>query len=105
MFFGLPVAAFDLHETRVSAGDAGAYAEANSDEALAGLIGALLDDPARRTAMGEAGRARVREQLAWDHSVGPLLAAYDQAFSGYRSEAPPRRRVAASDPAVPEHAE
>ena len=81
MFFGLPVVAFDLHETRVSAGDAGAYAEANSDSALAGLIGALLDDPARCAAMGDAGRARVRDHLAWDHSVAPLLAAYDQAFA------------------------
>ena len=81
MFFGLPVVAFDLHETRVSAGDAGAYAEANSDSALAGLIGALLDDPAQCAAMGTAGRARVRDHLAWDHSVAPLLAAYDQAVA------------------------
>ena len=74
MFFGLPVAAFDLHETRVSAGDAGAYAEANSDEALAGPIGALLDDPARRAAMGAGGpaagarcswRGTIRSRRCW----------------------------------------
>ena len=80
MFFGLPVVAFDLHETQVSAGAAGRYAAANSDEALADKIGDLLNDPASRATMAEIGRTRVREALAWDHSVGPLLAAYDQAL-------------------------
>ena len=84
MFFGLPVVAFDLHETRVSAGEAGRYAAANSDAALAAEIGALLDDPVLRATMGETGRRRVTEALAWDHSVGPLLAAYDAAFAGKR---------------------
>ena len=81
MFFGLPVVAFDLHETRVSANGAGVYAEPNSEPALADAIGALLDDPARRAAMGEAGRLRVRHLLAWEHSIPPLLAAYDLAFA------------------------
>jgi glycosyltransferase involved in cell wall biosynthesis len=80
MYFGLPVAAYDLHETRVSAAEAGAYAEANSEIALARAIDALLDDAPRRAAMAEAGRRRVADTLAWDHSVAPLLAAYDQAF-------------------------
>ena len=88
MFFGLPVVAFDLHETRVSAHGAGVYAEANSEPALADAIGALLDDPARRAAMGEAGRLRVRHLLAWEHSVPHLLAAYDQAFEARGSAAP-----------------
>ena len=55
-----------------------------SDDAMraaADAIGALLDDPARRTAMAETGRQRVRHSLAWEHSVPHLLAAYDQAFA------------------------
>ena len=79
MYFGLPVVAFDLHETRVSAGAAGAFAPADDDRALAGTIGALLDDAARRAAMAETGAARVRDVLAWDHSVAPLLRAYERA--------------------------
>ncbi len=94
LYFGLPVVAFDLHETRVSAGAAGVYAEANSEQALADAIGALLDDPARRAAMAACGQRRVREALAWEHSVGPLLAAYDQVF-------PPRAAAARSVPALP----
>ena len=79
MFFGLPVVAFDLHETRVSAGRAAAYAEPNSERALADAIAALLDDPERRAAMAATGHERVREQLAWAYSVPHLLAAYDRA--------------------------
>ena len=84
MYFGLPVVAYDLHETRVSAAEAALYAEANSEIALARAIAALLDDAPRRTVMAEAGRRRVEDALAWDHSVAPLLAAYDQAFAGIR---------------------
>ncbi len=92
MFFGLPVAAFDLHETRVSAGNAGAYAEPNSDRALADVIATLLDDPARRAVMAEVGRLRVRNLLAWEHSVAPLLEAYQLAL-----QKPARARVAGKD--------
>jgi glycosyltransferase involved in cell wall biosynthesis len=81
MLFGLPVLAYDLHETRVSAGDAGLYAEANSERALAEGIARLLDAPDARRRMAEIGRQRVRSELAWDYSVPRLLAAYDHAFS------------------------
>lgn len=89
MFFGLPVVSYDLHETRVSAGEAGLYATPNQEHALARGIAELLDDPARRRRMGEAGRRRVRDALAWEHSAPHLLAAYDRAFSlGARRAAP-----------------
>ena len=86
MHFGLPVVAFDLHETRVSAAEAGVYANANSEADLAAAIDALLDDPDRIAAMAAAGRARVRDVLAWNHSVAPLLRAYDQAMAPQRAE-------------------
>jgi glycosyltransferase involved in cell wall biosynthesis len=80
MFFGLPVLSYDLHETRVSAGEAGMFVTANDERALAEGIAALLDDPARRRQLGAAGYARVREVLAWNYSVAPLLAAYRAVF-------------------------
>jgi glycosyltransferase involved in cell wall biosynthesis len=80
MFFGLPVLSYDLHETRVSAGEAGLFVTANDERALAEGIVALLDDPARRKRLGDAGYARVREVLAWNYSVAPLLAAYRAVF-------------------------
>jgi glycosyltransferase involved in cell wall biosynthesis len=82
MFFGLPIVAYDLTEHRVSAGPAALFAEANRERALAGRIVELLDDPARRRAMGQAGRERVQTALAWEHSAPVLLAAYDRLWPG-----------------------
>ena len=67
MSFELPVVAFDLKETRVSAGDAAVYVRPNDVEAYAGAIAELLDDPARRETMGKHGRSRVEDVLAWKH--------------------------------------
>ncbi|MBV8776128.1 MAG: hypothetical protein JO258_02920 [Alphaproteobacteria bacterium] len=47
-------------------------------------IRALLDDPARRQAMGGFGQARLRNKLAFEYSVPNLLAAYDAAWSQVR---------------------
>jgi glycosyltransferase involved in cell wall biosynthesis len=78
MFFGLPIVAYDLAETRVSAGGAAAYAT-GSESDLAQQISDLLDDADRRKRMGEVGFGRVRSELAWDYSVPQLLDAYEQA--------------------------
>jgi glycosyltransferase involved in cell wall biosynthesis len=93
MFFGLPVLSYDLHETRVSAGEAGMFVTANDERALARGIAALLDDPERRKQLGAAGHARVRAVLAWNFSVPPLLAAYRAVFGDRRAVA------AAAEPA------
>ncbi len=82
MFFGLPIVAYDLAETRVSAQTAAVYAEANSERDLAKQIDALLDDPARRQEMGAAGQHRARSELAWEYSAPVLLAVYDRLLAG-----------------------
>ena len=79
-FFGLPVVAFDLTEARVSAGEAGAFAEGDTDKALAACINDLLDDPQRRSQMSEAAVRHFHDDLSWDRSAPHLLAAYDAAF-------------------------
>ena len=79
MFFGLPIVCYDLREARVSAGEAARYVEANSEDALAKGIMELSGDAPARSSMREMGMARVRNTLAWDYSVPPLLAAYDKA--------------------------
>jgi glycosyltransferase involved in cell wall biosynthesis len=80
MFFRLPIVAYDLTEARVSAGDAALFVEPNRERELAKGIVELLDDPDRRRAMGAAGRERVRNALAWEHSAPVLLAAYDRLW-------------------------
>jgi glycosyltransferase involved in cell wall biosynthesis len=78
MAFGLPVVAFDLRETRVSAGEAAVYATPNDVDELARLLVELLDDGPRRLAMGAAGRRRVESELAWDHQAPRYLAVYHE---------------------------
>ncbi|MBV9653992.1 MAG: hypothetical protein JOZ42_05465, partial [Acetobacteraceae bacterium] len=70
----------DLRETRVSAGEAGLYAEANDERSLARCIATLLDDPVARNRMGETGKARIATALGWEHAAPVLLAAYRSLF-------------------------
>ncbi|MST34852.1 glycosyltransferase, partial [Acidimicrobiaceae bacterium USS-CC1] len=76
MAFELPVVAFDLRETRVSAGEAAAYATPNEVEDYARLLVELLDDEPRRRRMGALGRRRVVEELAWDYQAVRYLDVY-----------------------------
>lgn len=76
MAFGLPVVAFDLRETHVSAAGAATYVEDGDVAAYAKTIVSLLDDPERRTAMGRTGRQRVVEALAWEHQAPRYVAVY-----------------------------
>ncbi len=85
MFFGLPIVSYDLTEHRVSAQDAAIYAESNSEAALAQEVAKLLDDPETRKRMSEYGSNRVREKLVWQHSVPPLLTAYDAIFGRFKT--------------------
>ena len=79
MALGLPVLAFDLPETRVSAGDAACFVarEAGAEEYARALL-ALLDDPARREEMARAGRCRVEDELAWVHQERGYLAVVEE---------------------------
>ena len=71
-----PVVAFDLTETRVSCGEAALYANPNSVTDLASKILEFADNPELRSQMGQMGRKRVENELAWPYSVPNLLAAY-----------------------------
>jgi glycosyltransferase involved in cell wall biosynthesis len=74
---GKPVVAFDLPEHRVTAGEAAVYATPNNELDFAEKLAGLMDDPERRKHMGEIGRARVANQLGWEHQASSLVAAYE----------------------------
>ena len=76
MALGKPLVAFDLVETRVSAGKAGVFAKPNDELEFARKVCQLLDDPRQALCMGAAGRERVVKHLSWEHSVPHLLRAY-----------------------------
>jgi glycosyltransferase involved in cell wall biosynthesis len=80
MALGKPTVAFDLTETRYSAQEAALYVRPNDEVEFARQVNWLLDNPAERARMGEVGRRRVREGLAWEHSAGELLRAYGEGL-------------------------
>ena len=81
MGLGRPIVAYDLRETRFSAGEAALYAVPNDEASFAACIDRLLDDPALRDRMAEEGRRRVTRELAWEHSERALAAAYARALA------------------------
>jgi len=76
MAFELPVVAFDLRETRVSAGDAAVYVTPNDVHEYAAAIVALMDDESARARMAKLGRIRVEQELAWSHQREAYLGVY-----------------------------
>jgi glycosyltransferase involved in cell wall biosynthesis len=83
MAFELPVVAFDLRETRVSAGDAAVYVTPTGSQEhdvrdYAKAIVDLIDDTDNRERMGKLGRVRVEEKLAWHHSARAYLGVYQR---------------------------
>jgi glycosyltransferase involved in cell wall biosynthesis len=78
MAFELPVVAFDLRETRVSAQDAAVYATPNDVHEYAKALVGLLDDDAARAQLGKLGRARVEDDLAWSHQERAYLEVYQR---------------------------
>jgi len=81
MALGKPIVQFDSKEGRFSAQEASLYASKEEGVAdFAAKIEWLLERPEECARMGEFGRRRIDEQLAWEYSVPQLLAAYRKAL-------------------------
>jgi glycosyltransferase involved in cell wall biosynthesis len=76
MAFGLPVVAFELHETRVSAGSAALYATPGNVAEFATTMADLLDDEDRRALMSREASFRIETQLAWHHQRDKYIGVY-----------------------------
>ena len=92
MAFELPVVAFDLWETRVSAGDAAVYVKPNDVREYAEAIVKLMDDEPKRARMGSLGRARVEQELAWCHQERAYVEVYRHLTTGTQGSRKVRRR-------------
>ncbi len=77
MAYAKPIVAFDLKETRFSAGDAAVYVQPNKEAEFAEAIAQLMGRPELREEMGAYGRRRVEEELQWNKVGRNLLAAYE----------------------------
>ena len=77
MAFGLPVVAFDLKETRVSAGEAAIYVP---ERRRGGLRPGDRGPPRRRRPArghGQDGRRRIEEELGWPYQREAYVGVYD----------------------------
>jgi len=81
MALATPIVAYDLTETRLSAGEAALYARPNDPGELASSVSRLLDDEDLRRRMGEEGRRRVEEELSWARSKESLARAYARVLA------------------------
>jgi glycosyltransferase involved in cell wall biosynthesis len=80
MALGKPIVQFDVTEGRFSAGEASLYAKPNDPVDFAEKLSELLADEAARRRMGEFGRQRIENELAWQYEVPRLVAAYKRAM-------------------------
>jgi glycosyltransferase involved in cell wall biosynthesis len=107
MALALPVVAFDLKETRVSAGEAASYVRSGDVAAYAAAIVELLDDAERRSTMGQSGRRRVEESLDWRYQRDAYVGVFDrlvgQTEDG-RSNPQKQEQPATTAPAEPTRA-
>ena len=65
-------------------GACGVLVPPQSGAALANSIDALLDQPARRLAMGKAGRERVLREFTWRRAAERTVDAYREAIEEHR---------------------
>jgi phosphatidylinositol alpha-mannosyltransferase len=93
MASGVPVVCSDIGGYRdlVHDGTEGLLVPPRDPVALATAIGMLLDNPARRAAMGEAGRVTAT-QYAWPVVAREVEAVYREVLEARSGRAAPRRR-------------
>lgn len=85
-WLGLPVIASDIpaHREALEPGVTGIVVAPDDAAALAAALASLAADPARRTALGAAGRARARARYAMPRYVGAFEALYAELLAAPR---------------------
>lgn len=78
MAFGAPVVASDIPAAAEVAGECALLVPPGDARALADAVAALLDDPARRSALGTAGRTHAAG-FTWGRTADAVTSAYQMA--------------------------
>lgn len=101
---GCPIVAFDLIETRRTAGDAALLVAPDDEAGFIDAVISLAQDGERRRQLSTAARKRARS-LSWSHSELALLDAYDRITSRSVSHVAHAQHSFAASPATdPVHA-
>lgn len=78
MAFALPSVAFDLHETRISAGDCALFVSGGDIAEFADAVERLLDDAELRVGLSVRARERVVAELDWQPQARAYVGRYDE---------------------------
>jgi glycosyltransferase involved in cell wall biosynthesis len=84
--FGLPVVAYRLTETVVSAGSCAVYIEPGDEAGFADALVELLDDQDRRSELGATGRLRAERELDWRPQAKAYVSVFDGLFGLRRAD-------------------
>ena len=82
-----------IPEVTGPSGEAATLVEPGDVNKLVAAIADLLDHPAKRTAYGLAGRARVERLFSWRAVAQNMVVAYEDAIAAYRKEHDADRRL------------
>jgi glycosyltransferase involved in cell wall biosynthesis len=85
--FALPVLAYRLTETVVSAGECAVYCEPGDVAGFSAALVELLDDPQRRQLLGERGRLRAERELDWAPQARAYVSVYQELLGAPRPAA------------------
>ena len=80
MACGVPVVSTDGGALPEVVGDAGVIVPAKNVDAMASAIDELLRDPARRIALGQAGRQRILEKFCWQVCAREMSEYYREVL-------------------------
>jgi glycosyltransferase involved in cell wall biosynthesis len=81
MTLGIPFIAFDLDQTRSTAGDACVYAADNAPADLARQVLRLTDDAELAAAVRAEGQRRLATELSWKREQAELLVLYERVLA------------------------
>jgi glycosyltransferase involved in cell wall biosynthesis len=84
MACGVPVVSTTGGALPEVVGDAGLLVPPGDVDALQKAITDLLDDPAKRRRLGEAGLERVKHSLTWKHAAQKTVDVYREAMDAHR---------------------
>lgn len=102
MAYALPVVAYDLAETRVSAGDCAVYVPSGDISGFARTVDELLDDPQARREMSKRARVRCASILDWELQACRYVEAFDSLTGASRPRPQDKPALTVSEQRLPD---
>jgi glycosyltransferase involved in cell wall biosynthesis len=80
-----PIVAFDLPETRKTAGSSAVLIKPGNIRGFAEAVLSLIDNPNVGYSMGKIGRERIENKYGWEHQFLGLIRLYESLINHYKN--------------------